>query len=466
MTLWNVFIDVSWIGILLLTGQLMRAKISIFQTFFIPASLLAGILAFIFGPNLLGWIPFSKWLPVYATVLVAVIFGASPIDEEDEVDKGKKSDERAKMMMGMTINAMGIAVLQYGVGIMMTLYLLRLVQPDLHEGFGLMMATSFWGGPGTAAAVGSALEAVGWNDGAVIGYTLCSTGIIGGIILGIVIINWGARKGYTNYVTSPKDLPQDMLTGLIPPEKQKKACKITISGISLDSFSFHVGLVLLAGYLGYLLTQLIKSLTDYEIPVFCTALIMGYVLQFALKITRAVRYVDKATISRISNCATDFLIVSAVGSIRVDIVIQYAIPLLATTVAAYLLNWIWFVFIGGHTSPRDWFERNLIVWGQANGVLATGILLTRIVDPDAKSYAIEDTGFANLLARPAVTFLTVAPPILMGIFPETASQALGWACIAFTVVLLLVGAKFKWYTPGVPLQKGNAKANILGREGA
>ena len=271
MTLWTVFVDVSWIGILLLVGQLMRAKIPILQKLFIPASLLAGILAFVFGPGVLGWIPFSSSLATYAAVLVAVIFGASPIDEEDEVDKGKKSDERSKMMWGMTINATGIAILQYGVGILLTMYVLRLIQPDLHEGFGLMLATAFWGGPGTAAAVGGALENVGWADGAVVGYTLCSIGIIGGIILGIVIINWGARKGYTNYVTSPKDLPPEMLTGLIQPENQKKSGKITISGISLDTFSFHLGLVLLAGYSGYLLTQLVQSLANFEIPVFCTA---------------------------------------------------------------------------------------------------------------------------------------------------------------------------------------------------
>lgn len=460
MTLWTVFVDVSWIGILLLVGQLMRAKIPILQKLFIPASLLAGILAFVFGPGVLGWIPFSSSLATYAAVLVAVIFGASPIDEEDEVDKGKKSDERSKMMWGMTINATGIAILQYGVGILLTMYVLRLIQPDLHEGFGLMLATAFWGGPGTAAAVGGALENVGWADGAVVGYTLCSIGIIGGIIFGIVIINWGARKGYTNYVTSPKDLPPEMLTGLIQPENQKKSGKITISGISLDTFSFHLGLVLLAGYSGYLLTQLVQSLANFEIPVFCTALIMGYVLQFLLKKTKTVKYVDKSTISRISNCATDFLIVSALGSIKVAVVVKYAIPLLLTIIAAFVLNFIWFLAVGGRTSPRDWFERNLIVWGQACGVLATGILLTRIVDPDSKSYAIEDTGFANLIARPAVTFLTVAPPIFIGLLPELSSHILGWACIAATAILLLIGAKFKWFTPGIPLPKGKACQNI------
>lgn len=455
MDLWDVFVDVSWMGILIVIGQLLRAKIPLFQTFFIPAGLLAGILAFIFGPGILGWIPFSDSLSSYATVLVAVVFGATPIDEDDsDVEKKAKDNTRFKEMWGMTVNGMGIAIAQYAVGIFFTIYVLRLIEPALHEGFGLMLATCFWGGPGTAAAVGEALVDAGWNDGQSVGYTMCSIGIIGGILLGIVIINWGARHGYTNFVTSPKELPQEMKTGLIPPEKQKPSMKLTISGISVDSMAFHLGIVLLAGYLGYCLTELVQNTWNFEIPVFVTALIMGYVLQFILKKTHAARYIDKGTISRISGTATDYLIVSAIGSISVEVVLDYAVPLFATCAVAFLFNWIWFIFVGGHTSPRNWFERNMIVWGQACGVLATGILLERIVDPDQKAYALEDTGFANLIMRAPIIFLTAFPPIMINMWPETGSIVLGWGCVLATVIILIVGWKMGVYTPRGPLPKG------------
>lgn len=456
MTLWDVLVDVSWMGILIVIGQLLRAKVTLFQKFFIPAGLLAGILAFIFGPGILGWIPFSKSLATYAAVLVAVVFGATPIDEDDsDVDKKAQNEMRYKMMWGMTVNAMGIAIFQYAVGIFLTLYVLRLFMPTLHEGFGLMMATAFWGGPGTASAVGTALEAVGWPDGQVVGYTLCSVGIVGGILLGIVIINWAARNGYTNYVTSPKDLPLEMKTGLIPPEKQKPTMRLTISGVSVDSQAFHLGIVLIAAYSGYCLTNLVRKQFGFEIPVFVTALIMGYVVQFFLKKTRAVRYIDRGTVRRISGTATDYLIVSALGSIDINVVITYAMPLVVTSIAAFALNWIWFIYIGGYTSPKDWFERNMIVWGQACGVLATGILLERIVDPEQKAYALEDTGFANLVMRAPIIFLTAFPPIMMGIWPETGSIVLAWGCLLATVVILAAGYKMKVYTPGGPLPKGS-----------
>ena len=105
-----------------------------------------------------------------------------------------------------------------------------------------------------------------------------------------------------------------------------------------------------------------------------------------------------------------------------------------------------------------------MVWGQACGVLATGILLERIVDPEQKAYAVEDTGFANLISRPIITFLTVAPPIFIGLFPLISSHILGWACIAATIVILLVGWKMKWYTPGGPLPKGRALEGLAKEE--
>ena len=157
-------------GILIVIGQLLRAKVKLFQMFFIPASLLAGIMAFVFGPGILNWIPFSSNLSMYSTVLVAVVFGATPIDEDDsDVEKKAKDNTRFKEMWGMTVNGMGIAIFQYAWGIFLTIYVLRIFYPDLHEGFGLMLASAFWGGPGTCSAVGSALQDVGWADGQVVG---------------------------------------------------------------------------------------------------------------------------------------------------------------------------------------------------------------------------------------------------------------------------------------------------------
>ena len=45
MTLWTVFTDVCLMGMVFLAGQILRAKVKIFQKFLIPPALIAGFLA-------------------------------------------------------------------------------------------------------------------------------------------------------------------------------------------------------------------------------------------------------------------------------------------------------------------------------------------------------------------------------------------------------------------------------------
>ena len=184
MTLWTVFTDVCLMGMVFLAGQILRAKVKIFQKFLIPPALIAGFLALIFGPNGFRLIPFSSSLGTYASVLIVVIFAAMAIG-----DKPAKSALSGPAIGGMFFNITGIAVLQYAVGMFLTVYVLNHFY-NLNPGFGLMMATGYYGGHGTAAAVGQAYEALGWSEATDLAYTTATVGIVGGIILGIIIINW------------------------------------------------------------------------------------------------------------------------------------------------------------------------------------------------------------------------------------------------------------------------------------
>ena len=76
---WSLFIDLGLISLLLLVGQLLRAKVQLIQRLFIPPSLIAGLLGLLLGPNGLGWLPFSDELGTYASILIAVVFAALPL---------------------------------------------------------------------------------------------------------------------------------------------------------------------------------------------------------------------------------------------------------------------------------------------------------------------------------------------------------------------------------------------------
>ena len=157
--IWQVFIDFGIMAILLLIGQFCRAKISIFQKALIPAALIGGILALIFGPRGYGLLPLSPQFGVYAAVLIVVIFAATPIGDTPSKDK-----VNSKVIGGMFFNLTGIAILQYAVGMFLTIYVIQFIWPEVTDPFGLMMATGYYGGHGTAAAVGPVLESLGYAN--------------------------------------------------------------------------------------------------------------------------------------------------------------------------------------------------------------------------------------------------------------------------------------------------------------
>ena len=440
--LWNLLTDSALLGALMLVGQLLRAKVKVFQKLLMPASLIGGFIGLALGPSGLNILPFSSQLGSYSSVLIAVIFACTPIGDKSI------TKEDMKGVGGFFYQNTGIAVLQYALGMILALGLLNKIWPNLHDGFGLALATGFYGGHGTAAAVGDAFKNYGYPEFLDLGNVSATVGLVGGIIVGMVLINWGTRKGYTNYVESPEELPNEIRTGLIPKEKQKSGSKITISNMSLDPLVFHLAIVLIAAYLGRWSSQLIESWVDWlSIPVFVLALVFGYIVQFVLTKSGAIEYVDRHTIQRISGSSTDFLTISAISALRLDVVAANFGPLLITFVLGLILNIFWLLWVGKYTSPRDWFERGIMNYGRANGVIATGVLLNRVVDPDQKSRGLEDTGITDLLNRPILIALQVLPPLLISFGRKWAwyTTLMMWAAF---IILTVVALSRKWWTPG------------------
>ena len=134
-------------AILLLIGQICRAKISLFQKALIPASPDRRVLCLDIRAQRLRLPTLSPQFGVYAAVLIVVIFAAAyrGYSSKDKVN--------SKVIGGMFFNLTGIAILQYAVGMFLTIY-----DPvhlaGSYGSFGLMMATGLCGGHGMAAAVG------------------------------------------------------------------------------------------------------------------------------------------------------------------------------------------------------------------------------------------------------------------------------------------------------------------------
>ena len=215
-TPWVLFTDLGIILGLLLIGKIIRVKVKLVQKLFIPPSLLAGLLGLIFGPNGLGWLPLSNFISVYPAVLIAVVFGALPLSSP----KFKMKEVAGRVGPMWAYSQLGMLI-QWSVMGLFGLWVLKWIWPNLHDAFGVMLPTGFYGGHGTAAAIGAAFDGLGWDEAASLGMTTATVGIILAIVGGLFIIKMAARKGHTSYIVDFAELPQELRSGLLPKEKRE-----------------------------------------------------------------------------------------------------------------------------------------------------------------------------------------------------------------------------------------------------
>lgn len=257
MTVYSLLMDLCFASILILIGMLIRSKITFVQKSFVPASLIAGFLGLILGPNVLNIIPFSESISSYAGVLTIFVFSSIGINGFSFSANDMKKD----------LNRMGahasykvfVLAAQVAIPIAFSILVISKIVPDINYGFGLLLTAGFYGGHGTAAAVGTTFEKLGWAAATDLAMTTATIGILTGVFGGLIFIKWATRKGYTQYVKDFSQISNDLKTGLIPEEKRVSFGSETISPIALDPLAFHIALLLVPSGLGYLLNQFIET---------------------------------------------------------------------------------------------------------------------------------------------------------------------------------------------------------------
>lgn len=439
-TPWAFFVDLGLIAILLLLGQILRAKIQLIQRLFIPPSLIAGLLGLALGPNGLGWLPFSNELGTYAAILIAIVFASLPFSSSNAPLK-----EVVRTAGPMWAYAQLGMLLQWGTVGLIGIFVIKAFWPELHDAFGVMFPTGFYGGHGTAAAIGSAFEGLNWEDARSLGMMTATLGVISAIAGGLIFIKWATRHKQTAFITDFDELPDELKSGLVPTEKRASMGSATTSSISIDSLTFHFALVCVVALVGYLCSRGVKSYFPVlELSVFSCAFIAGLILKKILDVTKISEYVCSQTTSRIGSMATDLLVAFGVASIKLNVIVKYAVPLIVLVVLGIIVTFLITFYFGRKLSKNYWFERTIFAWGWWTGTMAMGIALLRIVDPKLSSKAMEDYALAYLPIAPVEILLITLVPILF-------AKGLGvWVlvgCLALALVTILIAWAMKWFVP-------------------
>lgn len=450
----NILYDFCLMSGLLFVAKIIRSRVKFIQKLYIPSSLLAGVIGLFCGKYFLNILPFSTEISNYSSILIAVLFATLFLG-----NKKKASFKSMMHSVGDTFLVNTSAeISQYGIFILIGVLVLPLLFKGIHAGFGLMLPAGFFGGHGSAAAIGAAFADMGWDEATSIGQTFATIGLLSGIIIGVVLINIGARKGYTRIIKRVEELPEDMTTGLVPENSRSSMGDNTVSPMSIDPLTWHVTLVLVAVGLAYLVNGWLKVLVpSLSFPIYGLALIMSLLLQLVLRLLKLNQYVDKRVVTRVGSTATDYLVGFGVASINISIVVKYWVPIVILSVLGILYVVVWQFTVSKRFFRNYWFERGIYIFGMATGVMATGVILLRITDPEFKTGVLEDFGFAWIFLSFIDMLIVSLAPMFIG---NGMGVLIGIIFIAVAVFCLILSAKL------FGIQKDNGTVRREGEEQA
>ena len=437
-TPWTLFTDLGFISIFLLVGKYIRVKFTFIQQLFIPPSLIAGLLGLLLGSNGLGWVPLSDYMSDYSAILIALVFAALPLSSP------KVSLNKVVHQVGpvWAYAQLGL-LLQWALVGLFGIFVLKIFWPDLNDAFGIMLPAGFYGGHGTAAALGSAFTDIGWEDATSLSMTTATVGVICSVVGGLMMVKWAAKQRHTAFIADFKDLPHEMRSGLLPADKRDSLGEATTSSISIESLTLHVAAVVVIAFVGFWVSRLVKLYyPSLELPVFSCAFIMGLLIKRVFDRMRVSQYIDVATTQRMSSSFTDLLVAFGVASIKLGVVVKYALPLLSLIGAGIFLTWFITFYLGKKLSQSFWFERSIFAWGWWTGTMAMGIALIRIVDPKQASKAMDDYAIAYLPIAPVEIALITFVPVM---FANGMGSWLLFGCLLLSMIILVFAVRMKWW---------------------
>lgn len=437
---WVLLTDLGIISGLLLIGQLIRAKVKIIQQLFIPPSLLAGLLGLAFGPNGLDFLPLSNQVGTYAAVLIALVFGVLPLSSPKVSAKevaGRVGPMWAYAQLGM--------LLQWALAGLFGLFVLKLIWPELNDSFGIMLSTGFYGGHGTAAAIGNAYANAtpAWEEAQSLGMTTATVGVVCAIIGGLMFIKWATKNKQTAFISDFAQLPNELRTGLIPRDKRESSGDVTTSSISIECYTFHMAIAFFIAFVGYAISVAVKGYyPKLELPVFSCAFVVGLLFKKFMEVTKSNEYLCTKTTQRLGSMFTDILVACGVAAIKLGVVVKYALPLIVLIVFGVVMVCFIVFFFGKRLSKTYWFERSIFAWGWWTGTMAMGIALIRIVDPKLASKAMDDFALAYLPIAPVEILLITFVPVL---FINGMGLELMLGCLLLSVIIIFLAHKMGWW---------------------
>ncbi|WP_147804880.1 sodium/glutamate symporter [Alkalicoccus halolimnae] len=450
------------LGIFLVLGKWIRVYSSLMQQLFLPSSIIAGLIALLIGPEVLGAAAAAVFSPDHflaqglLTETILEVWAALPglfiniVFASLFIGTTLPSLKKVWIIGGPQV-AMGQMVSwgQYALGMLLVILILT---PFFGTNplAGALIEISFVGGHGTAAGLGETFDELGFAEGYDLSVGLATIGILSGVIIGIILINIGARTGKAKYVGGKASFSSKGQHGIVDLHNRDASGDMTTRPESVDPLSIHIAYVGLAIGIGWVLLEgfvwleavTYGAATDvylFEyVPLFPLAMIGGIIVQILSDKLDRFQVIDRKTINRVSGLSLDILIVSALATISVSVIGDNLVTFVSLAVLGIVWNVFAFLYLAPKMIPSYWFERGLGDFGQATGIAATGLLLMKVADPNNETPALEGFGYKQVLFEPFVGGGLVTAAAMPLIFQFGAVPFL-IGCSAVTIAWMIFG---------------------------
>ncbi|WP_416149949.1 sodium/glutamate symporter [Salipaludibacillus sp. HK11] len=427
------------LAVFIVIGKWVRVFTPMLQNIFLPSSIIAGLIALLVGPEVLGRIVLifteeefflsqgfltPDILSVWSTLpglFINIVFACLFLGKELPSLKKVWDIGGPQVAMGQMVS-WG----QYVVGLLLVLLILTPFY-GVNPLAGTLIEISFVGGHGTAAGLSNTFEELGFAEGYDMAIGLATIGILSGVLIGIILINWGVRTGRAKELGGSDKVKVDGQHGIIDFDERDSGADITTRPESIEPLSIHlayvgvsigVGILLLEG-LVWLESVSWGPLTDtylmIYVPLFPLAMAGGIIVQGFSQRYDTFKIIDRKLINRIGGLSLDILIVAAIGTISLQVIGDNIVAFVSLAMVGLVWNLFAFLVLAPKMIPSYWFERGIGDFGQATGITATGLLLMKVVDPENRTPALEGFGYKQILFEPLVgggLFTAAAMPLV------------------------------------------------------
>ncbi len=450
LTAQDPFVAVLYLSLFLFIGYAFKAIF--LRGLMVPSSLLAGLIALSFGPELLGpalsnlfgasgsgflspeTLLFWKKSPTFLiTIVFAGLFLGNKIPSLKQVLK----QGAPNLFFGYSL-AFG----QYVVGLILVIFLLKPMF-GISDLAGALIALGFQGGHGTAAGMGDTFSKLGFPSGMDLGLALATIGLASSIIIGTLILNISGLAKNAERVDI-KD--EESVSSKDEPLHEGGEDRPDIA----NSLPFHIGVFGFVISIGWLMQRLFITIDQFfsggeatimgYVPLFPIAMIAGLIFQFLVERFGFRRYVNHFQVQVVSNIALDFLIVAALGSLSIGALTANLSIVLILAGAGIAWNLLAYYLLARRLFGKRWKVRGLGELGQSMGTTAIGLMLLKQsekVDPTAmKAFSYKQPLYEPLVGGGLVTALAL--PMIASIGAEGFLAVTGSILVVVVIASLVV----------------------------